>query len=38
MSGGALYAGVGKLFLLLEALGTESTAPVQVPREAEQLG
>jgi flagellar biosynthesis protein FlhF len=37
MSGGALYAGVGKLFLLLEALGTESTAPVQAPRAMEQL-
>jgi flagellar biosynthesis protein FlhF len=38
MSGSALYAGVGKLFLLLEALGTESTAPVQAPRAMEQLG
>jgi flagellar biosynthesis protein FlhF len=38
MSGSALYAGVGKLFLLLEALGTESTAPVQAPRAVEQLG
>eukprot|EP01035_Chromulina_nebulosa_P034925 gene34925-46915_t len=35
MSGSALYAGVGKLFLLLEALGTESTAPVQAPRALE---
>jgi flagellar biosynthesis protein FlhF len=32
MSGSALFAGVGKLFLLLDALGTESTAPVQAPR------
>ncbi|MEZ2296759.1 flagellar biosynthesis protein FlhF [Variovorax sp. RCC_210] len=38
MSGSALYAGVGKLFLLLEALGTESTAPTQAPRAMEQLG
>ncbi|MGJ7612026.1 MULTISPECIES: flagellar biosynthesis protein FlhF [unclassified Variovorax] len=38
MSGSALYAGVGKLFLLLEALGTESTAPTQAPRALEQLG
>jgi len=36
MSGSALYAGVGKLFLLLDALGTESTAPVQAPRESAQ--
>jgi flagellar biosynthesis protein FlhF len=38
MSGSALYAGVGKLFLLLEALGTESTAPTQAPRALEKLG
>jgi flagellar biosynthesis protein FlhF len=38
MSGSALYAGVGKLFLLLEALGTESTAPVQAPRALEPQG
>ncbi len=29
LTGNALYMGVSKLFLLLEALGTESTAPVQ---------
>ncbi len=38
MSGSALYAGVGKLFLLLEALGTESSAPTQAPRALEHLG
>lgn len=36
MSGSALFAGVGKLFLLLDALGTESTAPVQAPRALEE--
>ncbi|MET3477340.1 flagellar biosynthesis protein FlhF [Variovorax atrisoli] len=36
MSGSALSAGMGKLFLLLDALGTESTAPVQPPRALEQ--
>jgi len=36
MSGSALYAGVGKLFLLLDALGTESTAPVQSHRALEK--
>ncbi|MGJ7527638.1 flagellar biosynthesis protein FlhF [Variovorax sp. GB1P17] len=38
MTGGALYAGVGKFFLLLEALGTESTAPTQAPRALAQMG
>ena len=37
LTGNALYVGVGKLFLLLEALGTESTAPVQQPVAMEQL-
>ena len=35
LSGNALYVGVSKLFLLLEALGTESTAPTQQPRATE---
>ncbi|WP_390345935.1 flagellar biosynthesis protein FlhF [Variovorax boronicumulans] len=38
LTGGALYAGVGKLFLLLDALGTESAAPAQAPRALERLG
>ncbi|RQO46205.1 flagellar biosynthesis protein FlhF [Variovorax sp. KBW07] len=38
MTGGALYAGVGKFFLLLEALGTESTAPTQAPRALARMG
>lgn len=38
LSGNALYVGVGKLFMLLEALGTESTAPTQQPRALEQHG
>jgi flagellar biosynthesis protein FlhF len=38
MTGSALYAGVGKFFLLLEALGTESTAPTQAPRALAQMG
>jgi len=38
MTGSALYAGVGKFFLLLEALGTESTAPTQAPRALVQMG
>ena len=29
LTGNALYVGVSKLFVLLEALGTESTAPMQ---------
>ncbi|MGJ7491262.1 flagellar biosynthesis protein FlhF [Variovorax sp. ZT4R33] len=37
LTGNALYAGMGKLFLLLEALGTESTAPTQMSK-LEQLG
>lgn len=36
MTGGALYAGVGKLFLLLDALGTESAVPAQAPRALER--
>lgn len=32
LTGNALYVGVGKLFMLLEALGTESTAPTQPAR------
>jgi flagellar biosynthesis protein FlhF len=38
LTGNALYGGVGKLFLLLDALGTESTAPVRQPEAAEQHG
>lgn len=38
LTGAALYAGLGKLFLLLEALGTESTAPTHTPKSLEQLG
>ena len=38
LTGNTLYVGVGKLFLLLEALGTESTAPTQQPRVLEQHG
>ncbi|WP_341891714.1 flagellar biosynthesis protein FlhF [Variovorax sp. YR752] len=38
MTGGALYAGVGKLFLLLDALGTESAGPAQAPRALERQG
>jgi flagellar biosynthesis protein FlhF len=38
LSGNALYAGMGKLFLLLEALGTESTAPTQRSTALEQQG
>ena len=38
LTGNALYAGMGKLFLLLEALGTESTAPTQMSKSLEQLG
>ena len=29
LTGNALYVGVDKLFMLLEVLGTESTAPTQ---------
>ncbi|MGJ7507255.1 flagellar biosynthesis protein FlhF [Variovorax sp. GT1P44] len=36
LTGNALYVGVSKLFLLLEALGTESTAPTQQARALEQ--
>jgi len=36
LSGNALYVGVSKLFLLLDALGTESTAPTQQPRAMEK--
>ena len=36
LTGNALYVGVSKLFLLLEALGTESTAPTQAARALEQ--
>ncbi|HEY2417139.1 MAG TPA: flagellar biosynthesis protein FlhF [Steroidobacteraceae bacterium] len=36
LTGNALYVGVSKLFLLLEALGTESTAPTQQPRAGEK--
>jgi len=35
LTGNALYVGVGKLFMLLEALGTESTAPTQQARALE---
>ncbi|MDM0021278.1 flagellar biosynthesis protein FlhF [Variovorax saccharolyticus] len=38
LTGNALYVGVAKLFMLLEALGTESTAPTQQPRVLEQQG
>ncbi len=38
LTGNALYVGVSKLFLLLEALGTESTVPTQQPRALEQHG
>ncbi len=37
LTGNALYAGMGKLFLLLEALGTESTAPAYASKPMEQL-
>jgi len=37
LTGNALYVGVSKLFLLLEALGTESTAPTcEIPTLARQ--
>lgn len=36
LTGNALFVGVSKLFLLLEALGTESTAPTQQARALEQ--
>jgi flagellar biosynthesis protein FlhF len=36
LTGNALYVGVSKLFLLLEALGTESTAPTQQPKPMEK--
>jgi flagellar biosynthesis protein FlhF len=38
LTGNALYVGVGKLFLLLDALGTESTAPVRQAEAVEQHG
>ncbi len=38
LTGNALFVGVGKLFLLLEALGTESTAPTRAPEAMEQQG
>ena len=38
LTGNALYVGVAKLFMLLEALGTESTAPTQQPRVLEPQG
>lgn len=34
LTGNALYVGVSKLFLLLEAIGTESTAPTQQQHRA----
>ncbi|VTU33246.1 flagellar biosynthesis protein FlhF [Variovorax sp. PBL-E5] len=38
LTGNALYGGVGKLFLLLEALGTESTAPTRRSEAMAQHG
>jgi flagellar biosynthesis protein FlhF len=38
LTGNALFVGVSKLFLLLEALGTESTAPTQAPAQLEKQG
>lgn len=38
LTGNALFVGVSKLFLLLEALGTESTAPTRAPALLEPQG